>query len=110
MRQHPDFIERKEPRIRELVHELEAVMPGESYQIVDHWDADTCAIGVASRSDPRRLVYVSTYDQSDGTYAFECEVPMDADADDYQVVDEGAGLRLDTLLLKIREHLLQRAQ
>jgi hypothetical protein len=111
MRHYPDSIARKDARLLELLHELEASMPAGSYQIVDHWDADLCAIGVAARNDPRRLVYVSTHDQAEGTYAFECEAPLadgaPDDSDDYQVVDQGDGLELDTLLLKISAHLLR---
>lgn len=103
----PSSTEHEDPRLLALLHELEASMPAGSYQIVDHWDADACAVGVSSQNEPRRLVYISTYDQEDGAYAFECEAPLEDDADDYQVVDEGNGLKLDTLLMKISSHLLR---
>jgi hypothetical protein len=110
MSQYPDSIQQKDPRILELLHELEASMPAGSYQIVDYWDADLCAIGVASKSDPRRLVYVSTYGQQDGAYAFECEAPPDEASADFQVTDQGDGLMLETLLQKIRAHLRRGAE
>lgn len=106
MRQHSDSMEHKDPRIRELLRGLKASMAAGSYQIMDHWDADACAIGIASLEDPWRLVYVSTYDQEGGKYAFECEAPMGSGSGDYQTIDQGDGLRLDDLLLKIRVHLL----
>jgi hypothetical protein len=81
-------------------------MPAGSYRIMDHWDADACAIGIAAQRDPRRIVYVSTYDQEDGTYAVECEAPMEDGSDEYQVVGQGDGLRFDELLPRIRMHIL----
>lgn len=91
-------MEHKDPRILELLHGLKASMPAGTYQIVDHWDADACAIGIASRGDPRRLIYVSTYDQEGGKYAYECEAPMGGGSDEYQVVDQGQGLEIHQLL------------
>lgn len=50
---------------------------GEYFQVVDHWDADLCAIGVAAMNDESRIVYVSTFRQPPGIYWYECEVPTD---------------------------------
>lgn len=105
MRQHPDSIARKHPRILALLRELEVSLPAGSHQIVDHWESDLCAIGVASPGDPRRLVHVSTYGQAEGTFAFECEAPPGDGCEDYQVVARGEGLGRDALLQKIRAHL-----
>ena len=107
MKQHLPSLESKHPQIREFLGKLEASLPSGEYQLVDFWDADPCAIGVAARDDQRRLVYVSTYEQEDGTYAFECEAPPDDGSDDYQVVEEGENLPFDALLQKIRSHLLR---
>ncbi len=75
----------------------------ENYQVVDHWDADLHAIGVASLKDPARLVYVSTFQQMPGRYAFECEV---SGADEMPVaVQRGPALDLDGIVEIIRSHL-----
>lgn len=72
---------------------------------VDHWDADRCAIGVASSVEPRRLVYISTWKMEPGHCYWECEVPTGQDIADYSVTSQGYAQGLDTLLLVLRSHL-----
>ena len=75
----------------------------QNYQVVDHWDADVHAIGVASLKDPARLVYVSTFQQMPDSYVFECEVPGE---DEVPVtVQRGSAPDLDTFVEIIRSHL-----
>lgn len=107
MKHHLPSLDSKHPQIRDFLGKLEASMPSGGFQIVDFWDADPCAIGVAAPDDQRRLVYVSTYEQEDGTYAFECEAPPGDGTDDSQVVDQGENLLFDELARKIRSHLLR---
>ena len=45
--------------VRELVRALSQRLGEQSFAVVDHWDADSTAIGIASVRDPRVLVYVS---------------------------------------------------
>lgn len=107
MSQHPDSMEHKDPRILKLLRALESSLPAGSHRIMDYWDADSSAIGVAACDEPGRLVYISTHGQAEGTYAFECEAPTGDCSADYQVVDRGDGVGLDALLQKLRVHLLR---
>ena len=66
---------RKDTSIWSLIAQLAVNLGGESFQLVDHWDADLFAIGIASIKDARRLVYVSTFNKASGTFAYDCEEP-----------------------------------
>jgi hypothetical protein len=64
---------RKDTSIWALIARLATIFGGEAFQLVDHWDADLFAIGLASVRDAARLVYVSTFRKPAGTVAYECE-------------------------------------
>ncbi len=48
--------------------------------VVDHWEGDLSALGIAHTRDLRRLVYVTTWRQSQGRYSYICEVPGETSA------------------------------
>ena len=73
--------------------------------IVDHWEGDMCAVGVAARSSPRRLVNVSTCNKKEGLYDYECESPSGQGEDEYEVADAGQDVAFDVLLLAMAKHL-----
>ncbi len=64
---------RKDKSIWILLGELAGCIDSRSYQVLDHWEADLHAIGVAAPDNPEQLVYVCTFDQPPGTSAYECE-------------------------------------
>jgi len=76
----------KDRSIAELVSRLCARFP-EEIEVVDHWDADLCAIGFRLKGRPAPLVYVSTWKKETGRFSVvveesapagkktECEVP-----------------------------------
>jgi hypothetical protein len=64
---------RKETSIWTVIAHLATIFGGEEFQLVDHWDADLCAIGIGSVQDARRLVYISTYRKPEGAVAYECD-------------------------------------
>ena len=39
-----------------------------AFVVVDHWESDLCAVGVADPRNPRVLAYVSTWSQPEGRY------------------------------------------
>src|SRR5215213_4978463 len=77
------------------------------YQVVDHWDADLFAIGVAAVDDGRRLVYISTFAQENERYAVECEAPDGEES--YIVSGRGERLSFQDVVATIRQHLFGRA-
>ena len=56
----------KDPSIVAFVERVTGALGPAGWQVADHWDGDLCAIGIASASDPERLVYVCTYQQHAG--------------------------------------------
>jgi hypothetical protein len=93
----------------ESVNELLRILPlrANGWVVVDHWDADLCAVGIAHESCRRRLVYISTYGKQKGIYDFECEIPAGPEASDYSTVERGENVNIETLLDVIRRHLAQ---
>jgi len=93
----------KEQAIKDLI----AALPlGENpWILVDHWDADLCAIGIARADQPRQLVYVSSFGRSTGRYDYECETPKGPQADEYTTTTSGEDVDFETLLDIIRRHL-----
>ena len=41
---------------------------------VDDWNGDLASVGLASSTDVRRVVYVSTFDMPSGRYYYECDM------------------------------------
>ena len=93
----------KSKEILDLVEKLELDVRG--WRIVDHWEADLCAIGVAKASAPGRLVYVSTYEKELGRYDFECEISAGENLEDYITTETGDGVDFATLLAVMERHL-----
>lgn len=76
--------------------------------LVDHWDADLFAIGVAHRDDERRLVYVSTFKRAPGRYDYQCEAPSGPDATDFETTAAGDDVGFEELVRAMVLHLSRR--
>src|SRR4051812_14821877 len=86
--------------------QLAKEVDSQDYQVVDHWDADLFAIGIAAIAEPRRLVYVCTFKQEPDRYVVECEEPDNEK--DYRAADGGEALTFDQVVELIRSHLFIR--
>lgn len=93
----------KDSSICELVARLD--LPRRGWQIVDHWEADLQAVGIASGAEVRRLVYVSSFSRAAGRFSYQCEVPAGPVACDYQVVARGEDVSVDELICVVERHL-----
>jgi len=93
----------KDPSIHALLRALSLEERG--WVVTDDWDADLCAIGIAHRSQPRRLVYVSTWKKPPARYYYECEAPTGPEPTDYEVTDEAENVDIDTLVRAMIKHL-----
>ena len=93
----------KDPTIVTLLSALNLERRG--WIELDHWDADTCAVGIARRSDPRHLVYVSTFNKAADRYDYECETPSGLDAIDYVTNEKGENVTYAELLDVLVRHL-----
>ena len=93
----------KHPYLVQLLDALK--LPDRGWREVDHWDGDTCAVGIARTGQRRPLVYVSVWTLPPGRYYFECETPTGPDATDYEVVEKGEDVDFDALLCAMERHL-----
>jgi hypothetical protein len=65
-------ISRKDAEIRNVLSWLSNRF-GPNFLVVDNWEADRYAIGVAAIHDPKRLVYISSWGRPTGHYSVELE-------------------------------------
>jgi hypothetical protein len=101
----PAFV--KDASVLDCLTQLERAMGSGVFRVVDHWDADLCAVGIASPGDAKRLVYVSTWQKEAGRYYYECEIPRlptSEDEPNYAVVEKADDVDFDTLLAAVRRH------
>lgn len=74
--------------------------------VLDHWEADRHAIGLAAPDDHQRLAYISTWAHPDGEFDFELEVAPQKGADRaYDVVMRNGACDYSTLRAAIKRHL-----
>ncbi len=96
----------KDPSITHVLQELTALFEPGAFVIVDHWDADLCAIGIAQPHNHQVLVYISTYRQPNHAYAVDLELPSDTDDDvPYQAVAQYDLVDFPTLATLVGTHL-----
>jgi hypothetical protein len=83
---------------------LESLLGESTFDVVDRWDGDLFAIGIARPDNHRVLVYISTYDQPLGTYFVSLELPALPFSDDpYASAGEFRARSLDELVSIIRK-------
>ena len=96
----------KDASIIEVVSRLN--LDGRGWTAVDHWDGDRMALGIARTDDPRRLVYISTFDRPHGRYYFECEEPVGAADDEFTISLCRENASFEELLSALEHHLRNR--
>ena len=67
----------KDRSLLEVLEHLRRDLGNTGFDLVDHWDADSFAIGIGRPTDHRYLVYVSTCSGEQGKLAYECERPSE---------------------------------
>jgi hypothetical protein len=109
----------KNPALGEVVQRLRQDLGGNYFAVVDYWEDDLLATGLARPDDSTVFVYValqldpdSLQDERQATtrlasgYYFECEV-VSANGES-KVVDQGSGVGYLELLDAVRVHLAPR--
>jgi hypothetical protein len=96
----------KDPAILDVLEGLRARLGRSAFEVVDHWECDLCAIGIASPRHHGVLVYISTLGQPAGRFYAELELPP-APGDDfpYQVAGTFESLDFERLAAVVTEHL-----
>ena len=96
----------KDESIHELLARLGKAMRGRAFQVVDHWEASLCAIGVASPEEKRVLAYISTFDKPPGYYFVSLELPPPRGSErSYLPAGEHEHVDFKELARLVRKHL-----
>lgn len=96
----------KDPAILAALDRLWSRLGRDTFVLVDHWESDLCAVGIASPRDHRVLIYISCYGEPPGCFAYELELPPPPGDDfPYQVAGTGDGLSLEELAVVVAKHL-----
>jgi hypothetical protein len=93
--------------ILEVLNRLENALGADQFQVVDHWQADQCAVGIGSPRDPGLLVYIAVSRHAPGRFFYECELPRAAAGPDelpYAVVEQRDDVGIDELAGVVRSH------
>jgi hypothetical protein len=78
----------KDQSILKLLRRL--TLGSRGWTTIDYWEADLCAIGIASKQQPRR---------------HQCEKPTGPRPEDYETIDRGENVEFTTLVEAIEKHL-----
>ena len=76
------------------------------FVVVDDWEADLCAIGIAGPTNPRVSAYLSTWQQPPDRYYLELELRGESDSNtDYHVAGRWESIGYSELQERIAQHL-----
>ena len=95
----------KDPSITAIVDRLRSDLGPEAFDMLDHWDDDLCAVGIARPSDHRYLVYICTFPPEAGTISYECEKPPTDPERLYSSDGMVESASYADLLAAVRQHL-----
>lgn len=67
----------KDKTIRDFLTKLSNLIGNKAFDIVDHWNGDKFAIGIAKPSNHDVLVYIQTFGNQKGKYDVHLEIPSE---------------------------------
>jgi hypothetical protein len=97
-------LENKHRTINRLLKELKSQVNFKDLQVTDHWEADTCAIGLQKGN---KLIYISTYNgvkHAKEEYDYDLEV-VDNLKDNSTVIKSVRGVSNSQLIHEIKLYL-----
>ena len=100
-----DILGRKDDSLRILVGELIRRLPPKTFVVVDHWDSDPFAIGLARPSQPDHLVYITSDRDVHGRYFISRELPPNSDLAPFQDAGADQFEDIDAMAEAIAAHL-----
>lgn len=105
----------KDESIHRLLARLEASLGKDAFHVVDHWEADLSAIGIARPDNHGVLVYIAMFGQEEDSYFVSLELPTTAGGETwkdhpYTPAGEKQLHGLDNLLNVIRRHFAWRSE
>lgn len=94
----------KDKSILNLIELLQNKIGKENLYIVNHWEADNCAIGFTNALK-KNLVYISTFNKKANEYYVELETSPNIYGDEYESIATFDTLGFDDLEKTLKEHL-----
>jgi len=97
----------KDNSIIALLHRLKGRLGEHTFQVVDHWENDAFAIGIARPDRPGHLAYVSTLSNEPDAYFVSLELPPSGEWADhpYTPVGESNISSFEELAVVLEAHL-----
>jgi hypothetical protein len=93
----------KTPEVLAVLDRLRADLGPDAFHVVDHWEGDLTAVGVAKPSDHGVLAYIGSFE--DGFYV-ELELPPPPGDDfPYRVAGRHWGQRVEQVVQLVARHL-----
>ena len=101
----------KHHTITRLLPRLRKRLGTDAFDVVDHWDADLCAVGIARPDGHARLLYICTHGLPNGRYFASLELPPAQGGEQwanhpYTPGAEFDSLSFDELVAVIRKHFV----
>jgi hypothetical protein len=95
----------KDQSIIRLLDGLRARLGPRAFDVVDHWEGDLCAIGIARPDDHGVLVYISTSGEAGERCSVSLELPPQSGSDiPYTAAGDHEAASLDELVEIVRRH------
>lgn len=91
--------------LKRSIERLQKKFGIQAFDIVDHWDGDMCAVGIARPDNHGALVYISTYNQADDRFFVSLESPSLNAEKPYKSVGDFDKVDFKTLENIVRRHL-----
>lgn len=96
----------KDSAVLDTLRRLRARLGGSAFTVVDHWDCDLMATGIARPEAPDRLLYFSVRGRERGDYFVSLEGPPDPGSDvPYAALGDHEGVDFEGLVALVTAHL-----
>ena len=100
-----DILGFKDSSLRSLISQLAELLPPNSFVLVDNWEADPFAIGLAKPSDHKHLVYLTSDCDRQGRYFLSRELPARHDLEVFHDAGSDHFADVPSLAKAVAEHL-----
>ena len=95
----------KDQSVIRLLDGLRARLGTRAFDVVDHWEADFCAIGIARPDNHGVLIYISTTAEEGDRCSVSLELPPQPGSDiPYTAAGDHEAASIDELVEIVRRH------
>ncbi|RYE25810.1 MAG: hypothetical protein EOP51_02790 [Sphingobacteriales bacterium] len=92
----------KDKSIHQLIDLLKSNFGQDTFEFVDNWESDLCAIGVKKGN---KMIYISTCNYIDKSVEYDIDFELIDNPDQYNLIEEKRAISLNDLLSTIKEFL-----